>query len=56
MIDWIIKNRKYLNVSGIGEDIGAKDQLLRAVNGSRKFPKKHLKKLIKVIKILQKPV
>ena len=54
-LDWLIKNQKFVSLSAIGEAIGAKDQLLKAVNGSRKLPKKHNKKLSKILKALQKP-
>ena len=55
MISWLRKNQKFLNISAIGEAIGAKDQLLKAVAGSRFLPEKHEKKLTKIIKALQKP-
>lgn len=54
MLNWIIKNQKYLNISAIGEELGIKDQLLKAVNGSRKLPERHEKKLTKFLNNLVK--
>lgn len=54
-LDWLIKNQKFVSISAIGEELGMKDTLLKAVNGSRKLPKHHEEKLAKFIKALQKP-
>lgn len=54
-LDWLIKNQKFVSVSAIGDELGIKDQLIKAVNGSRRLPEKHEKALSKFIKALQKP-
>lgn len=54
MIEWLKKNQKFISVSAIGEELGIKDQLLKAVKGSRKLPEKHEKKLSKFINNLIK--
>lgn len=55
MIDWLRKNKKYLSIRAIEQEIGCPtDTLQKFVNG-RNLPEKWVKPLTKFIKALQKP-
>lgn len=56
MIDWIIKNKESLSISGIERQLKMPSStLVKAVNGSQKLGKHWIKPLSKFIKALQKP-
>ena len=55
MIEWIRKNKKSLSIRGIEEQLGMKDTLRKAVEGTQQLPKKWIQPLTDFIIELQKP-
>lgn len=55
MIDWLRKNKKYLSIRAIEQEIGCPtDTLQKFING-RNLPEKWIKPLTKFIKAFAKP-
>ena len=60
IVNWLIKNKAFLNISGIANHMNKKygmhpDVLIKAVNGRQSLSDKWIKPLTEIIKEIQKP-
>jgi len=55
MIDWIRKNKKFLSIRAIEQEIGCPTDTLQKFVNCRNLPEKWIEPLEKFIKALKKP-